>query len=166
MEQYVIIVALFLLIVITIYSLWIDTRTREHMYRNQMEMAIAQQAMTKELTWAELKKILDEIMNFTCSNYITINGLRNMPDDEISLSWIGILNDISISVELSISDELRRQILKNVSLMYLTKYIKDSVQLLVVLDLEKNRTNVINRKLEYYQTGNNPKFHKKTSQTK
>lgn len=153
MDHYLMITALIILVILTIYNLRIDTQKREQMFRTQLEMAAAQQAMTKELPWSELKKILDEILNFICSNYITVNGLRGMTDDRISLLWTSILNDICTTVELSISEELKRQILKNVSLMYLTKYIKDSAQLLVVLDLEKNRDNAINRKIEIFQSG-------------
>lgn len=151
--DYVMIGALICVIVLILHQIRIDTLTRQELFKVQIEMAQGQQAMTKELPWAELKKLIDEIILYTCINYITVNGIRNMDDNQITLIWTAMLNDISASVELSISDEIRRQILKNITISYLTKYIKDSVQIVLVNDLETNRNNRVNKKIERYRTG-------------
>ncbi len=144
------------IICLLVYRMWSDTLHRKQLFEVQMEMAKAQQAMTKDLSWFDLKKIIDEVISFNCVNYVTVNGLRNMSDNRITLLWTAILNDVSASVELSLSDEIKRQVLKNISLEYLTKYIKDSVQLIIVNDLENNRNNRVNQKIEYYRTGKSP----------
>lgn len=162
--DYVTIGCMVCIIILLLHRIDVDTKTREKLFNIQIEMAQAQQAMTKELSWSELKKIIDEIMQATCTNYITVNGLRNMKDEQITLIWTAILNDISSSVELSLSNELKRQILKNVTLSYLTKYIKDGVQIFLVYDLEKNRNNSVNLKIEQFRSGKiqNPEYKQKT----
>lgn len=141
-------ILLLILIGLLTYQIRIDGYTRKEQFKVQMEMAKGQAAMTKELPWSELKKIIDEIVVFTTINYIVTNGISKMKNDELTLNWTGILTEISVSVDLSLSDEIKRQMLKTVSMEYLTSYIKNSVQYQIIYNLETNKNNTINKKLE------------------
>lgn len=147
-------VLLLALVGLLLYQIRIDGYTRKEMFEIQIEMAKAQQAMTKELPWKELKTILDEIISFTVINYSLTNGLSKMKDEELTIQWVYILNDVSTLVETSMSDELKRQILKSISIDYLTSYIKNSVQLTIVYNLEKNKNNKVNNRLSNIREGN------------
>lgn len=153
METIIISVLLTLLTLLLLYQIRIDSYTRKRLFDIQIEMAQGQQAMTKELPWGELKKIIDEIIGFTVTNYIITNGLNKMKEDELTLNWTMILNEVCSEVELSLSDEIKRQMLKTISLEYLTKYIKNSVQLVIVYNLQKNKDNTVNNRLERIQNG-------------
>ena len=153
METILISILLVLLILLLLYQVRVDSYTRKRLFDVQIEMAQGQQAMTKELPWSDLKKIIDEIIGFTVTNYIITNGLSKMKDDELTLNWTMILNEVCSEVELSLSEEIKRQILKTISLEYMTKYIKNSVQLVIVFNLQKNKDNAVNNKLEKIQTG-------------
>lgn len=142
-----------LLILLLLYQIRIDTYTRKKLFDIQIEMAQAQQATTRELPWSELKKIIDEIVNFTVPNYIIANGVTKMNEDELTLNWTMMLNELCSDIELSISDEIKRQILKSITIDYLTKYIKNSVQIILVYNLQKNKDNPVNNQLENIQSG-------------
>ena len=142
------VVFLLILICLLTYQIRIDSYTRRELFKVQMEMGKGQQSMTKELPWSELRKIIDEIVVFTTINYIITNGISKMKDTELTLNWTGILTEISVNVDLSLSDEIKRQILKNISRDYLTSYIKNSVQYQIIFNLEKNKDNMINKRLE------------------
>ena len=158
MIDYFILITLVALICLILYQLRIDTKTRERMFEVQMQMGQAQSATTKELPWSELKKIIDQIIDFTVSNYIIKNSIREMKEAELSLCWTTILNEVCTSVELSISDEIKRQILKNITEYYMTAYIKNSVQLVIVHQLQNNRNNPVNNKLsDIHKEIKNPK---------
>lgn len=138
-----------------LYGIIRDTQTRKKLFDIQIEMSKAQQAMTKELPWSELKKIIDEIVDFTVSNYIIINGVKKLTDEELALNWTLMLNDICTDVEMALSDEMKRQILKTMSEDYLTRYIKNSVQLVIVYRLQDKTKNKVGEKLESIQKNAN-----------
>lgn len=138
-----------------LYGIIRDTQTRKKLFDIQIEMGKAQQAMTKELPWSELKKIIDEIVDFTVSNYIIINGVKKLTDEELALNWTLMLNDICTDVEMALSDEMKRQILKTMSEDYLTRYIKNSVQLVIVYRLQDKTKNKVGEKLESIQKNAN-----------
>lgn len=148
MANFIVMILLITLIGLLFYQIRIDTITRKRQFDIQMEMAIGQQAMTKELTWAELKKLIDEIINFTVNNYIITNGITKMDEAELSLNWTGMLGELCTDIERSLSDEMKRQVLKSISLEYLTNYIKNSTQLIMVYSLQNNKNNTVNKKLE------------------
>lgn len=141
--------------ILLLYGIIRDTQTRKKLFDIQIEMSKAQQAMTKELPWSELKKIIDEIVDFTVSNYIIINGVKKLTDEELALNWTLMLNDICTDVEMALSDEMKRQILKTISEDYLTRYIKNSVQLVIVYRLQDKTKNKVGEKLESIQKNAN-----------
>lgn len=141
--------------ILLLYGIIRDTQTRKKLFDIQIEMSKAQQAMTKELPWSELKKIIDEIVDFTVSNYIIINGVKKLTDEELALNWTLMLNDICTDVEMALSDEMKRQILKTMSEDYLTRYIKNSVQLVIVYRLQDKTKNKVGEKLESIQKNAN-----------
>lgn len=145
-------ILLIVLILLLLYQIRIDTYSKKKLFDIQMEMAQAQQSMTRELPWSELKKIIDEIVNFTVPNYIITNGIKKMNEDELTLNWTMMLNELCSDIELSISNEIKRQILKTITVEYLTKYIKNSVQIILVYNLQKNKDNPVNNQLENIQS--------------
>lgn len=161
MESYIVSVLLLILIVLLTYQIRIDSHTREKMFEIQMKMGEAQAATTKELPWSELKKIIDEIINFTASNYIMINGIDKMNKDELAINWTYMLEEMSTNVELSLSNEIRRQILKNISKEYMSRYITNSVQLVVVYKLQYKKNNPVNDKINEIHQGINNLSNKK-----
>lgn len=146
-----------LVIGVILYQIRADSYTRQEMFRVQIEMAQGQQAMTKDLTWSEIKKLIDEIINYTVNTYIRTNGLTKMSDEELSLSWVLLLNELCVMVDTSISSEIKRQALKNVTESYFTRYIKNSIEIMIVYTLENNKDNKINDRLSNIQVGINAK---------
>lgn len=153
MDNYLIGGLLFALVVLIIYQIRIDSYTRNKLFEIQLKMGEGQAAMTRELPWSELKKIIDEIINFTISNYIITNGVNKLSDEELAINWTMMLNEICTDVEISLSDEIKRQILKNISKDYMSSYIKNSVQLVIVYKLQNTKQNPVNDKLEKIHNG-------------
>ena len=151
MSTIIISVLLVALIGLLTYQIRIDSHTREKLFEVQIEMGKGQAAMTRELPWSDLKKIIDEIINFTISNYIITNGIAKMNDEELALNWTLMLNELCTKVEVSLSDEIKRQMLKTVSEEYLRDYIKNSVQLVIVYKLQTPKKNKVGDKLESIQ---------------
>lgn len=151
MNTIIISVLLVALIGLLTYQIRIDSHTREKLFEVQIEMGKGQAAMTRELPWSDLKKIIDEIINFTISNYIITNGIAKMNDEELALNWTLMLNELCTKVEVSLSDEIKRQMLKTVSEEYLRDYIKNSVQLVIVYKLQTPKKNKVGDKLESIQ---------------
>ena len=148
-------ILIILLIVLIVYQIRIDGYTRKRLFDVQIEMGKGQQAMLKDMTWSELKKVIDEIVSFTVINYTITNGLSKMSNDEITLNWTFMLNEICSEVEMSLSDEIKRQILKTITIEYLTSYIKNSVQFSIVYNLQNNANNKVNNRLENIHNGIN-----------
>ena len=151
--EIVVVCLLAVLILVVLYQIKIDGYTRKKQFELQIEMAQAQQSMTKDLPWKDLKKIVDEIISFTVINYMINNGIFNMKKTELTLNWTTILNEVCAEVDLSLSDEIKRQILKTITREYMVKYIKNSVQLTVVYNLQNNKNNAVNKKVESLNNG-------------
>lgn len=149
--NYYVLVLLAVLIGLVIYQIRIDFYNRSKMFETQIEMAKAQQATTKELTWKEIKETINDIVSFTVSTYISTNGLNKMSNEELSVVWTMIIGDLCTKIEISISDEIKRQAFKSISEDYFREFIKNSVEITVVYDLENNRDNKFNRRLASIQ---------------
>lgn len=155
----VISVLLVLLIGVIIYQIFTDFYNRKRMFDIQIEMAQAQQMMQKDLSWEDARKILNDIISFTVSNYIINNGIMKMKDEELSIMWTMILEDVCTQVEMALSSDMKRQIQKTVTDQYFRKYVKNSVQITIVYQLENNKTNTVNNRLERIK---NPKLQQPT----
>lgn len=138
-------------IAVTIYQVRSDFYNRKRMFDIQIEMAQAQQVMTKDLPWEDLKKIINDIISFSVSRYIMNNSLNNIKNDELSLMWPMILSDLCPRIETSLSTEIKRQALKYISEDYFTRFIKNSVEIVIVYQLENNKENKINERLAAIQ---------------
>lgn len=156
-------VLLILVIMVILYQIRMDSHTRSEMFRVQIEMAQGQQAMTKDLGWPDIKKIIDEIINYTVNTYIRTNGINKLSDEELSLMWVFMLNELCVTVDTSISPEIKRQAFKNITESYFTKYIKNSIELVIVYSLENNKNNAINNRLADIQGGQQSGITKKDS---
>lgn len=159
-------ILLTLIIGVILYQIRMDSYTRQEMFRVQIEMAQGQQAMTKELTWSEIKKIIDEIINYSVNTYIRTNGLSKLSDEELSLMWVLILNELCVMVDTSIASEIKRQALKNVTESYFTRYIKNSIEVIIVYSLENNKDNNVNDRLSNIQTNINGAPKRTTSKSR
>lgn len=154
MQENILVIGILIgLMILIIYQIRIDSYTRNKLFEVQMEMGKGQALMAKDLLWSELKKIIDEIIDFTISNYIITNGIDKLSDEELAINWTMMLNDICTEVELSLSNEVKRQALKFISNDYMTHYIKNSVQIVIVYRLQNNKNNPVNKQLEKIHTG-------------
>ena len=133
MSTVAIVVVLLLIVCVTIYQIRVDFYNRKRMFDIQIEMAKAQQSMTKDMTWTEIKAIINDIISFSVSKYIMNNGLHNMNNEELSLSWTMILGELCPMVETSLSDEIKRQAMKH------------------IYQLETNKENKVNDRLAKIQ---------------
>ena len=147
MEVGMVVLMMMLMIGLTCYQIYTDYYNRSKMFELQLQMAAAQQMMQKDLSWEEIKKIINDITSFIVSSFIVTNGIMRLTNEELSISWISIINELCTKVDMSISPEIKRQTLKSISEEYFTKFIKDSVQITVVYQLEKNRSNKVNNRL-------------------
>ena len=140
-----------LLVVLVIYQIRMDQYNRQKMFELQLEMAKGQQAMTKELPWKDIKEIINDIISFNVSKYIRINGLMKMKTEELSIMWTMMVGDLCTKIDLAIGDEIKRQSYKSISEDYFRQYVKDAVELTIVYQLENNRNNNFNNRLEMIQ---------------
>ena len=152
MELGIILTMMILMIGLTCYQIYTDYYNRSKMFELQIQMAAGQQMMQKDLSWEDLKKIINDIISFIVVSFITNNGLMALSKEELSLSWIGIINELCTKVDMSISPEIKRQAYKSITEEYFVKFIKDSVQITVVYNLEKNRSNKVNNRLAEIQS--------------
>jgi len=144
-----------ILIGVVLYQIYTDLYNRRKMFEIQIEMAKAQQAMTKELTWKEIKEIINDIISFNVSTYILHNGLMKMNNEKLSVMWTMIIGELCTKVDTAISPEIKRQAFKSISEMYFSRFIKNSVEITVVYQLENNRDNNVNRRLDMIQRNQN-----------
>lgn len=151
MEGFIITILLIMLIYVIVYQIRIDYYNRKRMFDVQIEMGKAQQSMTKDLSWNEVKAIINDVISFSVSKYIMVNGLHNMTNEELSISWTMILGELCPAVEMSLSDEIKRQAMKAISQEYFTKFIKNSVEIVIVYQLENNKSNNVNDRLAKIQ---------------
>lgn len=151
MVDIVIAVGLILLVGVVVYQIKVDWYTRSKTFEVQIEMAQAQQLMVKDLSWEELKKIINDVISFTVSSYIITNNLRRMNDQELSVMWTVILRDLCTNVEISLGEDIKRQAFKIITKDYFTQFIKNSVEIVIVYQLENNKENRYNDKLATIQ---------------
>lgn len=145
------IIVLFILVGVVLYQIYTDFYNRKKMFELQLEMAKAQQATTKELTWKEIKDIINDIISFNVSTYIINNGLMKMTNEKLSLMWTMIIGELCTKVDMAISPEIKRQTFKSISEDYFSRFIKNSVEITLVYQLENNRDNKINNRLTAIQ---------------
>ena len=62
-----------------------------------------------------------------------------------------ILGELCPMVETSLSDEIKRQAMKHISQDYFTRFIKNSVEIVIVYQLETNKENKVNDRLAKIQ---------------
>ena len=140
-----------ILIGVVLYQIYTDYFNRKKMFDIQIEMAKAQQATTKDMSWSDIKQVINDIVSFNVSNYILANGLARMKNEELSIMWTMILGELCTKIELSISDEVKRQALKSITEEYFSRFIKESVQITIIYQLETNRDNTVNARLDKIQ---------------
>lgn len=143
------------LILVIIYQIRTDLYNREKMFELQIEMAKGQAALTKDLTWDELKKIINDIISFRVSNYIMTNHLMGMKNDELSIMWTAMMGELCTLIEMSLSEEIKRQSFKFVTKKYFTQFVKNSVEITLVYQLETNRENPVNNRLTRIRQADN-----------
>ena len=163
--KYVIVIAV--LIGVVLYQIYTDLYNRKKMFELQLEMAKGQQAMTKELTWKEIKEVINDIISFNVSTYIVNNGLMKMNNEKLSIMWTMIIVELCTMVDTAISPEIKRQAFKSISEMYFSRFIKDSIQITLVYQLENNRDNSVNNRLVAIQRSQaSPKIPEPEADTK
>ncbi len=151
MTDVAIIVLLIILIGVIIYQIKMDFYNRQKMFELQIEGAKGQQAVLKDMSWEDIKKTVNDIISFNVSTYIITNGLQKMKNDELSLMWTMILGELCTRIDMSISDEIKRQAFKSISQDYFSRFIKDSVQITIIYQLENNKDNSVNNRLSRIQ---------------
>ena len=147
------IILIAVLIGVVIYQIYTDLFNRRKMFELQIEMAKAQQAMTKELTWKEIKDIINDIISFNVSTYIVNNGIMKMKNEKLSIMWTMIMGELCTKVDMAISPEIKRQAFKSISEVYFSRFIKSSVEITLVYQLENNRDNNVNNRLAEIKKG-------------
>ena len=65
--------------------------------------------------------------------------------------WTMMVGDLCTKIDLAIGDEIKRQSYKSISEDYFRQYVKDAVELTIVYQLENNRNNNFNNRLEMIQ---------------
>lgn len=121
------------------YMLRTDTITRRRLFDTQIAMAQAQQAMTKDLEWEQIKKIINEVLEFVITNYILVESISKLTDTEFNLQMAQILSDICTKTDLFISDEIKRQFNKYTTDEYFKYYMTNSARLILVYKMEMTK---------------------------
>ena len=123
---------------IGIYIIYRDMKQKEMEF--EIKMAAAQASSDSNINnmpYLELKKILDENMKYYVHQNVLISGIINCnTDEERSL----MINDLIVAtctdVDTSISIKVKNALLNYIADKHLVTYIKNTVRLLIVAEVE------------------------------
>jgi hypothetical protein len=134
------IVLLSVLVVLSGYTIHRDTTKMQN--NLQLQIAAASAAKKPEihkLPYAELMKIVNNTIDYYTSQNMEILSFANKSPEEISLVINDLTIEISTKVETSISPVVYDVITSYVTEEFFSRYIFNSVQALIVLNIEKQK---------------------------
>lgn len=143
----ILLVGIFIMIAINvclaIYTIYRDTTK----ISNNFELQIAASAALKKpeihkLPYNELMKIVNSSIDYYTSQNMEVIGLANKTPEEISLLIDDLTADVSTRVVLSISPAVMECILTYITEEFFNRYIYNSVQALIVLNVEKQKNKI------------------------
>lgn len=108
-------------------------------YESQMEALKVKQSMMEQMSFSDIVEIVNKVINFTITNYVILNGLQNETSETLSLKLDDILEEVCTMVEMNLSSELIRQLLKYVTEDYITYYIKNSCRIIILGTINERR---------------------------
>ena len=108
-------------------------------YESQMEVLKVKQSMMEQMSFSDIVEIVNKVINFTITNYVILNGLQNETSETLSLKLDDILEEVCTMVEMNLSSELIRQLLKYVTEDYITYYIKNSCRIIILGTINERR---------------------------
>lgn len=108
-------------------------------YESQMEALKVKQSMIEQMSFSDIVEIVNKVINFTITNYVILNGLQNETSETLSLKLDDILEEVCTMVEMNLSSELIRQLLKYVTEDYITYYIKNSCRIIILGTINERR---------------------------
>ena len=121
-----------------VYFIYRDTKQKEMEFEIKMAAAKASSdSNINNMPYLELKKILDENMKYYVHQNVLISGISNCnTDEERSL----MINDLIVAtcadVDTSISVKVKNALLNYIADKHLVTYIKNTVRLLIVAEVE------------------------------
>ena len=133
-------VSLIVMIGLSAYSIFRDTTKIQNNFNMQIAAATANKKPDiHKLPYTDLMKIVNNTIDYYTSQNMEVLTLSNKTSDEISLSINDLTVDISAKVVMSISPMVHSTILEYVTEEFFSRYVFNSVQALVVLNIEKQR---------------------------
>lgn len=136
------------IVVALVYTIYRDTTKMQNNFNVQIAAAQAnQRPEINKLTYQELIKIVNEVINYYTSQNMDVIGLASKNEDEISLILDELTADISTKVKISISPMVSDCILGYITEDFYDRYIFNSVRLLIVANVEriKHKSTKVNR---------------------
>lgn len=121
-----------------VYFIYRDMKQREMEFEIKMTAAQASaDSNINNLPYLELKKILDENMKYYVHQNVLMSGIVNCnTDEERSLMINDLIVATCTNVDLSISVKVKNAMLNYVADKHLVTYIKNTVRLLIVAEVE------------------------------
>ena len=131
---------LLIITVILIYNIHKDTIERNQMFQIQMTAAKTNKIPDiSKLTYPELMKIVNETIDYYTTQNMAVLSLHNKNSAEISLLIDELSADIATKVKVSISKYVSECIICYVTEDFYDRYILNSVRLMLVAQIEKQR---------------------------
>ena len=121
-----------------VYFIYRDMKQKEMEFEIKMTAAQASSdSNINNLPYLELKKILDENMKYYVHQNVLMSGIINCnTDEERSLMINDLIVATCIDVDKSISVKVKNAMLNYIADKHLLMYIKNTVRLLIVAEVE------------------------------
>lgn len=129
-----------LMVVLTTYTIHRDMTKMDNNLKIQIASASANRKPDiHKMSYEDLMKIVNTTIDYFTSQNMEILALSTKSSEEISLMIDELTVDISSRVVLGLSDEVRGSVTAYVSEDFFNRYIYNSVQTLIVLNIEKEK---------------------------
>ena len=136
----IITLSLFLLIGLSIYTIYRDTTRLDNNFRLQMTAASASRMPDiSKYSYEELMKMLNNIIDYYTSQNLDVISLANKSEEEISLIMHDMSVDICTKVVTGLSPTFINCIQAYITEDFFNRYIINSVNMMIVLNIEKRR---------------------------
>ena len=136
------IVALFVLIALTAYTIHRDTTKMSNNFQLQITAAqSSQRPDIHKMAYSDLMKIVNETIDYYTVQNLAVKTLASKSSEEISIQLDEIAADIATKVKISVSPQVSNCITAYVTDDFYDRYIINSVRLLLVAHIEREKRN-------------------------
>lgn len=133
-------IPVFLLIVLTGYTIYRDTTKMQNNFQLQITAAQSNQRPDiHKMSYSDLMKIVNETIDYYTTQNLAVKTLASKSAEEISIQLDELSADIATKVKISVSPQVSNCITAYVTEDFYDRYIINSVRLLLVAHIEREK---------------------------